>query len=418
MDDWWVLRNIHFDGVLAGAGDRQALARPGAWLLFNAEFGVAGRHPLVLYAIVTAVNVAVTVALFLALRRLTGTNVAAAIAAVHALLPNHASLDHWASAIGITVALLSTLAGVAVLARSYEEDRPLWPAIAMFAAGALCYEAVLVIAGAALLAVPLVLCRRVRWGVTVGAAAGLGATAFWMLANTQKELPPGRRFADFSLLWPGHFGRGVAVDDARGDPLMLVTSCVVVVLLARLVLPSMRRATGLPERLAACGLLLVVAGALPFAKFPIAVLGVNDRANVVSSVGSAIVWVAIALALRRWWPVLAVAVIGWLLVVVPARWEKDRDWALVGDRGALIVADVAHAFPDPDAPIVVGPTPFTRHGVVGLVSYWDTSAALQLVLDDPTIVARTTRSEGSFCRARAPHAWDAERRVAGRARCR
>jgi hypothetical protein len=417
MDDWWVLRNIRFHGVLAGAGPAQALARPGAWLLFNLEFGLFGDHPLALYVFVTVVNVGVTVALFLALCRLTGPSVAAAVAAVHAVLPNHASLDHWASAIGITVALLLALSGVAVLARAYDEGRPMWPAIVLFAAGGLCYEAVLVIAVIGLVAVPVVLRHQVRRSASVVALGTFAAIGLWMLAHTQKVLPSGRRFADFSLLWPGHFGRGIAVDDRIGRPTLLIVTIVLTVLVARLVLPSMRTSTGRGERLVACGLLVLVLGAVPFAKFPISVLGVNDRANVVSAVGSAIVWVGVAVVLRRWPALLVVATAAWVLVVVPARWEKDRDWSIVGAGAARIVDDVATAFPEPSGAIVIGPEPLTRHGVVALVSDWDTSAALQLTLEDASVVARTAPSERSFCRSRAPLAWDIERRTPDRRRC-
>lgn len=417
MDDWWVLRNIRFDGVLAGAGRGQALARPGAWLLFNLEFGLAGEHPLVLYGIVTLAGVAVTVALFFALRRLTGTGVAAAVAAVYALLPNHSTLDHWASAIGITVGLAVTLTAVAVLARAYDEGRPLWPAVVLFVAGAVCCEAVLALAGPALVAVPWLLRKRVRWAPTITSGALLAGVAGWMLFHTQKALPNGDRFADFALLWPGHFGRGIAVTDTIGKPLLVVTSIVITVIVARLALPTMRSATGRGEWIVVAGLAVVLIGALPFAKFPISVIGVNDRANVVSSIGSAMVWAGVALVLKRWPAVLGIVALAWLVVVVPARWQKDRDWALVGREAATAVSDVSRAFPTPAGPIVVGPEPFNRRGIVALVAEWDTSAAVQLRLGDLAVSAATVPTEAAFCASTTPLAWDSALRTAGRARC-
>lgn len=418
MDDWWVLRNIRFDGVWAGAGHRQALARPGAWLLFNVEFGVIGRHPLLLYGVMVAVNVGVTVALFFALRRLVGCNIAAAIAAVHAVLPNHATLDRWPSTIGIVTALALALWGVAAVARAYDEDRSLWPAALLFVAGALCYEAVLVIAGLALVAVPLVRRRRVRWPHTVASLSILAVVGAWMLAHSQKELPSGRRFADLSLLWPGHFGRGIAVDDDVGRWIVVIATALIVFAVARLLLPGMRRDTGTGERLVVAGVAVVFIGALPFLEFPITVLGVNDRANVVSGLGSATVWVGLALVLRRWPAALGVFALGWLLVIGPTRWQRDRDWAAVGDRARVTVADVASAFPSPSDEIVIGPAADIRHGVVALVSDWDTSAAVQLQLGDPLVIARVAADEREFCRSTTPFAWDAERRAPGRSRCR
>src|SRR2546426_771949 len=69
LDDFPVLRNRHFDGVLATAGRNQLRARPGAWLVYTLTFGTIGPHPLALYALQVVLDAAVVVTLFFAARR-------------------------------------------------------------------------------------------------------------------------------------------------------------------------------------------------------------------------------------------------------------------------------------------------------------------------------------------------------------
>jgi hypothetical protein len=51
LDDWFVLRNAHFDGPVAAAGREQWLARPGQGAVYALTFGLVGPHPLAIYAI-------------------------------------------------------------------------------------------------------------------------------------------------------------------------------------------------------------------------------------------------------------------------------------------------------------------------------------------------------------------------------
>src|SRR5207249_9587137 len=54
LDDWFFLRNAHFDGAFSAGGARQLMGRPGAWLLYAFQFGVIGRRPRALYVLQTA----------------------------------------------------------------------------------------------------------------------------------------------------------------------------------------------------------------------------------------------------------------------------------------------------------------------------------------------------------------------------
>lgn len=406
LDDWWVLRNVHFHGVWAGAGHGQALARPGAWLLFNLLFGIIGPHPLALYVVLTAANVVVTILLFAVLRRVLHEGVALAATVTWVLLPNHATLDHWASTINIVVALGFALGGIVLLDRGYERRSSLLPASACFVVAALCYEAVLPLSVAALAAVPTL--RRLpfrRWPTAITVAV-LGVVGLWMLTHTQKKLPEAAEVADFSLLLPAHFGRGLAVDDRTGTAVMVVGLAGLCITAARLAFSGWRPSTGAAERLVIAGVGVIVIGALPFAKFPLSVVGINDRANVVMALGAALAWTGLLWQLVRWRPAAAAAAVAFLCVVVPARWQKDVDYERAGDSAARIVATLDRLYPGSRGPFVVGPEPIVIHGVVGLVSDWDTEAAMQLRRDDPLVRATVTASLDAFCAARAEETLD------------
>ena len=131
LDDWWVLRNRHFSGVLGAAGHQQAVSRPGAWLVFTGAFGLIGRHPVPLYVLQTALNAAIAASLFLVLRRFVTWGLATAVVVVRALLPNHSAMDHWASTLAIVVALLLLLVGAVLLIRACDGDGHPWAAIAL-----------------------------------------------------------------------------------------------------------------------------------------------------------------------------------------------------------------------------------------------------------------------------------------------
>src|SRR5262249_38464127 len=103
LDDWFALRNAMFDGAMSAGGHNQFLAGPGAWLTYGLTFGLIGNHPLPIYLLQTAVNAAVAVALFVAVRRFLPIVPAFAVAAVWVIVPNHTSLDNWASALNISI---------------------------------------------------------------------------------------------------------------------------------------------------------------------------------------------------------------------------------------------------------------------------------------------------------------------------
>ncbi|MBV8297149.1 MAG: hypothetical protein JO085_09950, partial [Acidimicrobiia bacterium] len=392
LDDWWVLRNRHFSGVLGTGGHQQAVARPGAWLVFTAAFGIIGRHPAPLYVLQTLLNAVAAALLFFVLRRFVSWGLATAVVVVRALLANHSAMDHWASTLAIVVALVLLLLGALLLIRACDRDGPPWAAIALFAASGLCYEATLPMAGALLVAVPLLTTRRLRWDALVVGGVAIGATGVWALTHAWRGVPSG--YGDPTLEYTIQFGRGIAFSDTTGRLLAAVAAAGIAVVLWRLLAPSVRGRLAPGDGLVVAGLLTIILGTLPFVKFPITVLGINDRANVITSVGGAMVWVGLGdllwRATGRRPAVVAGAALVFACCVLPARFQRDQSYWRAGRDAENLVAALRRTFPHPDGHIVVGPAARNRHGVVGLVADWDTTAALQLDSGDRSVQARIT----------------------------
>ncbi|MBV8161780.1 MAG: hypothetical protein JO265_12720 [Acidimicrobiia bacterium] len=401
LDDWWVLRNRQFSGTLGAAGHQQAVARPGAWLVFTLAFGVFGRHPLPLYVLQTLLNAAVAALLYLVLHRFLSRELAAAVVVVRAVLPNHSAMDHWASTLTIVVALLLLLVGGVLLIRACDRQQRPWAAVALFVASGLCYEATLPMEGALLIAVPLLTTRRLRWDALVVGGAAVGATGLWALTHAWRGIPSG--YGDVTVEYTVQFGRGIAFSDATGKLLAGVAAAGVAVVLWRLLAPSFRGRVVLGDGLVLAGLLTIALGTLPFVKFPITVLGINDRADVITSIGGAMVWVGLGdllwRATRRRPAVVVGAALAFLCCVVPARFQRDQSYWRAGEDAEQLLAALRRTFPHPSGPIVVGPAARNRNGVVGLVADWDTSAALQLDSDDPTLRARITPDKAAYLAA-------------------
>ncbi|MHB8669891.1 MAG: hypothetical protein ACYDAD_04905 [Acidimicrobiales bacterium] len=398
MDDWWVLRNRRFSGVLATAGHRQLLARPGAWLVFTFDLGTIGRHPLILFLVQTAVNAAAAVLIYVALRRFLSPGLAFAVPALRAILPNHAAMDHWASNMGAVVCLLLLAAGTVVLERAVDRNRSMALAVCCFVGSALCYEASLPLSAALLFFVPLRITGRVRWRETIGAVGALAVTGSWMIGHTAHPVPSG--FADLGLLPSIHFGRGIVGSPFAAQALMTVAAGAIALAILRLSVPRWRALTGSAEWLVVGGLAIILLGTLAFLKFPIAPYGMGDRATVVSGMGGAMVWTGVGAMVWRWRRGVAIgSLVVFCSLALPTRLQRDHDWHRAGADANRLV-HILGARSDPAAaPIVVGPRPLSRNGVIGLYSDWDTTAALQLERGDTRLRAGVAHDAGEFERA-------------------
>jgi hypothetical protein len=143
---------------------------------------------------------------------------------------------------------------------------------------------------------------------------------------------------------------------------------------------------------------VIVSGTLAFVRYPIAPLGLGDRANVVSSVGTALLWVGVGLLVwERRRPLGAALAVAFALVLAVGRVERDLDYAAAGDDTVAILAALRETHADrPAGVVVVGPKPVFHHGIVGLIGPLD--QAVRADSGDPTRQARVADDEEDFRR--------------------
>jgi hypothetical protein len=398
LDDWFTLWFRMRDGILWTGGHGQLSARPGAFLVLLVQYGVIGAHPLVLYLLQAALAAAAAALLFVAGRRLLGPGRAFAVAAVWVLLPNHSSIDRWAAALPALVSLVLLLAGVVVLERAVERGGSVTAAVALLCASALCYEASLAPGALALLAVPWLMERRPDLRDLAMAEVPLVLTGAWMFAHSQHRSGDFSGWFDFARMVQAHMGVGLNRPEGLMLAVLVVGLIGTMLALARPVAPSLR---SLPEdatRLVLAGLVVIGAGTVAFARYPIAPLGLGDRANVVASVGTALLWVGIGTALwdrRRAVGVAAAA--AFALVLLLGRVERDVDYTAAGDDAKRILAALDRTYPSrPPGVVVVGPKPVFHYGIVGLIGPLD--QAVRADSGDRTRRARVASDPDDFRR--------------------
>ena len=148
LDDWFSLSRAHFDGAFGAAGPDQELARPGAWVVYALVFGSLASTGWGVPALLGSLHVLTGGALYLLLRRFIAVVPAAVTCGLWLVLPNHTSLEAWASAANIAFALLLLVVGLLVLTADDVD------AVGIVAASLLarcrtrsCYEAVVLARG-------------------------------------------------------------------------------------------------------------------------------------------------------------------------------------------------------------------------------------------------------------------------------
>lgn len=376
-DDWLIVANLERFGLF-GTADGLALsarALPVAWLSYNLAFGVAGDHPLVLFAIGTALNVAVAALLFVVLDRVFSTRAALVATALWILVPNHSSLTAWASTIQARVGLILLLSGVLLVLRG----RGWIGAATCLVLAAFSYELTvpLSFASAVLLPTAGTITRRQRAVM----AALLAAAALWL--RLHPHYPIEFHFRNPIFLWSGHFGAGLVGTVAAPMQLRLLTSAAVaagaVVCLA-LWIAGDRRWNGGPA-LAVSGMALMALGLATInstaAAMDLAETGSVDRLFTTSSIGAAVLLAGIGLTVYERHRHLAVAGAAALVAVaLVGNVHSARTWADAGRTAEQLVGALDDASPDPANThyIVTPPDPW-RRGVVGQTP-WTAGAAL------------------------------------------
>ena len=377
LDDWFTLGEGSVVGPFEAAGAGAARDRPGAYVVYLVVFGGLGAHPGAVLAFQGAVALATGLVLFALVRRFVAAELAAATAIVWVLLPSHTSLEVWASASNIAVALLALLVGLLVLVDA-GSDRGWALGGAVLAVGVLCYEAVLPAAVVGAVALPWLRDGAPRWRAAAFGVGGPALATLWILAHWHDDKQAGG-LTDLSQVVGGNLGWGIAPDGVLADVLALVALVGIAVAVGRLALERTRRRAGPGEAMVLVGVVVAVLGAVPFAFYFYAPLGAGDRFNVVSAVGAALIWTGIGAMAWRVRRELALA--GAALLVVgagPARWERADRWSRAGADALAILDAIEARWPEPpDHPIVLGPRPVQEQNVAAFLDQSNVRTAVQ-----------------------------------------
>lgn len=366
-DDWSLAGAMHLDGH---QGHFILESRPGSYLVFTAVFGIGGVHPVVVFAVVTALYLAVVLLLHALLQRFLAPATALAVAAVWVLLPTHTTIATWGSTTNSLVGMALALAGLLLLAHGR------WiPAAVVMAASVLCYElsTPILLLGALLLPaswqrVPAP--RPVGTGPRLGVFAVVAATAVWSATHSVYD-------QTFSLLVPdpvvyasAHFGSGLFASASVPAVLRFGMLALILAVLAAAVVAWLRgdRARESGPGLVVVGLALLAAGAWIAFVLPIGSHGVVDRLYAVSTIGSAVALVGGYRYLRTIRaPLASGAAVALVAVCLVGQFVALRSWSDAGADAVALMRYLERHYPDAaQQRFVVGPTPPYRNGVLGV----------------------------------------------------
>lgn len=374
-DRGFVARRILLGPAETGAEYRAG--RPGAWLTYTVVYGIAGQHPVVLFVLVTFLNAAVVIALYVALCRFLSKSTAFLVSAVWVVIPNHNSLTVWGATTPTVVALGLFLVGVIACA-----DRKWGWAAMLFAGSVLSYELFAPIAMAAILAT--VWSDRPERGsiARLGVPAFLAVIAATLWALGHPIYPLAVHFPNPLVFWDGHFGAGLFGSSSVSILLRLIPASAIAV---GVIISSARWCRGSTGRddgpgLVVAGGAVMVLGALVGLNRHLVTSGLGDRLYVASSVGAAMALVGLGQLLWRRRPALAVgAGIALVGVCITGQVVSLGSWSQAGSDGEALLHDLARRSEQPeDTDWVIGPEPLTRNGVLVMQS-WDGTYALQLL---------------------------------------
>ncbi len=388
LDDWFTLRNARFGGALHAAGDAQSVARPGAAVVDALAFGVVGRHPLVLLLGALVIAVLTGLGLLNLLRRFLPLPLAVGACVVWIVAPNHTSLEVWASALNIGVALLLSVGAGLLLSTDPLPARRLLLAGVLAAAATLSYEAVVPALCAGFVVLPWLRSGRIDRRAVGAGAISIGAAVAWMLLHWHPDKHLSSGVVHLGYLWSGLFGWGVAPDGLASSILTLAALAGMAVAVSRLCLPSFRPALGEGEYLVVAGLALAVLGLLPFVRYVYEPLGAGDRALIVSAVGGAMVWAGLAEMAWRSRHVLAASLATVVVLSMAAgRWQAAVAWDRAAEDASGVLQALRRYYPAPNETLVIGPSLTVRRNVAGLLDTSNVEAAVQVIYDDPTLRA-------------------------------
>ncbi len=364
LDDWSILAAIRLNGVAEGAPTLQ-WGRPVAWLVDTVLYGAVGPHPLVLFLVITALNLVAAVLLYAVLGRFVRSGTALAVAAVWVLAANHNTLTVWSATAPTVVAVILLLVGVLALT----DGRWLLAGIGL-ALSVLSYELTAVAALAAVLVVPSA--RPVDWSRRLVMAVLVVAAAGWVAhdpLNDPRWEPPG-----IALAWRSLFSDGLL--GTAGGPRRLVHYLGDLVLVG-VVAGAIAWLAGQRDRedgpaLALWGVIVIALGSLAVLNLGLGQegIGMQDRLWAVSSIGAAMVLVGVLqLVLRHLRVAGLVATVVLVVVLAAGQFVSLRSWATAGEDAIAVhrfVAAIADPSADEPLDVTVGKDPREHNGVIGI----------------------------------------------------
>jgi hypothetical protein len=395
LDDWFTLRNAHFDGAWAAAGTAQQTARPGAALVYAIVFGLVGQHPLVTLTVQAVLGAATAALLVVVLRRYFGSGLALGAALLWVVFPNHTSLEAWASATNISLCVLLATAATALLDSTSRRRQA--GALVLFAASALCYEAIIPLAAVLIVVIPWHRRRQPDWRLAAAGALVLGMVALWIVAHWHPGKHVSTGVADLSQVIGAHFGWGIAPEGPVASIIMIGGIIGVAVAAARLALPSLRPRAVRAEAAVAVGCAVIFLGTVPFAKYLYAPLGAGDRFNFVSSIGGALVWAGLLAMVGAWRrELLVVAAIVVVGAGLATRGHRSLLWHRAGHDAHVIQQGVVSAVPHPTGTVVIGPAPIQEQNISAYLDQSNIQGALELAYDSVAVRAGLTFNDAQF----------------------
>ena len=319
LDDWLLTYRGEIYGVLRSVPEVTRTAQPTKWAWLTAIFGISGDHPLVLFALVTLVNVAAAVALYYAVARFFPPPVPLLVAGLWVLTANHSSLTVWAAASQAVVSVAFCCVGITLLSKGR------WlVALAAFTASTLAYEFTIPIClvAAVLVGTPwlaaregLPVVRRVPlWPRAVMVAWLLGIV--WWTARHPKY-PVAWRPPDAWDTWSAHVSTGLVGTESAPALLLRGLELAVVVGLGWCAVAWARgdRGRGRGPALALAGAAVMALGLVTTVLLPGLTIGLSNRLYGASSVGTAMVLTGLALAVWHHRRTVAVGLAGALVAL-------------------------------------------------------------------------------------------------------
>jgi hypothetical protein len=392
-EDWFSLENARFEGWYAAAGPLVAETRPGAAAVYAVVFGLLDGRVVAAWMLLVVLHCLTALLLLSVIRTELGPPWALAVTLVWVTMPNHTALTHWISTANISVAMFLALTGVLLLQTS---DPPaVGRSIASagcFIAAILTYEAVTLAAG---LTVLIIASRSGKTRLPLAPAAGMaiGFLTFLILnyLSGEKQLlfdPAPQQMIS------ANFGWGLFDTPAWRIPQSLLITYGLTTLCV-MSLPSIRRLAQPSDRVAAAGLLISIAGGLPFAPYAsdIDFVGLGDRANSISSIGAAMIMTGLGARIctffaspwQRHVGLILTATL--LLSFTSVRLRQATEWNLVWVWQRAVLTEAALIAAEPPYTVTLGGGPVGTGAVEGLNNASDASAALRWWLNDRTVVA-------------------------------